>query len=155
MGAGELGWWLQEPLLDRLPVPDPAAIVVPGGIVLAVHTPVGFEPYRWYQAVALAWARYPTGEWGVLLAWEAMWRPADGRDRVGGRRGWFKFDRDRCSLGEPTRVPNPWGMAWWGRRLDSPMTRAVEAAIAELPEHLRERAARPAPPEELPKMTQA
>jgi hypothetical protein len=138
------GPWLEPDLLDPLPAPLPAWIVTPGALLLAVSTPPG-QPYRWHSAVAVAWALSPaTGTWAVLLAWEAMRRSPDGPPRLAPRCSWCRYVAEQCSLLKPTAVPNPWGLAWHGRKTDGPTAAAIQAAVASLPEPLRKRASTPA-----------
>jgi hypothetical protein len=146
--ADDQGRWLEPLLLDPLPAPPADWITVPGGVVLAVQTPPGVEPYRWYPAVALAWAQSPaTAVWGVLLAWEAM-RRGPVHDETAPRYGWHRFDPDRCRAMKATPVPNGWGLEWWGKRTDSATTAAVREALALLPAGMRAAAVRPATPDE-------
>lgn len=134
--------WVEDALLQPLPTPPPEWIVVPGALKLAVTTPPG-ETYRWEVAVAVAWAVSPvTGTWAVLLAWEDLRRGEYGRV-VAPRRAWCRYEPDQCGVMQPTQTPNPWGMAWFGRPIGGAMARAVDAAVASLPERLRETAAKP------------
>ena len=154
------GPWLEDELLQVLPAPRPEWILAPGALCLAVSTPRGVTPYRWHSAVAVAWACSPaTGTWGVLLAWEAMRRYPGSRPRMAPRCSWLRCVVDQCTVMKPTQVPNAWGLGWWGTSLDGPAARAIEAAVASLPEELRGRAVIPADPDtdlsELPPLRRA
>lgn len=58
--------------------------------------------------------------------------------------GWYLYEAHRV---EPKRAPRTRfeGACWHGRHEDSQFNIAVREAVASLPEHLREAAAKPAP----------
>jgi len=139
--------WVDVPLLKLLPAPRPEWIVAPGALALAVSTPPGVEPYGWQKAVAVAWARSAsTGTWGVLLAWEALRRLGPMDAVLAPRWGWCRFEAAQCEALEPTRIPNPWGQAWWGGAVDGQVGEAMQGAVQLVPPELREGALIPAGP---------
>lgn len=144
--AGDQGHWAEPPLLPVLPPPPPERIEARGARLVRVFSPPGtLKVDGGREAVVLAWAQLPDRSWAVLLAWAGHWAYEDPPHQTEAARwSWCRYDPGRV---EPRRPPQVLyeGAEWNGWHHESQINVAVRAAVASLPEHLREAAIRPAP----------
>lgn len=97
------GRWSDPPILPELPPPPEHLIRVRGAQLVRVYNVDAPNPGSrggWTQALALAWARLPSGDWAALLAWLSGWHE-DGRTTGKGRYGWCRILPDRTRAVAP------------------------------------------------------
>lgn len=152
MGDEQQGRWVDEPPLPELtdPKPPPPAdlIVVHGAQLVRIINIDDPDPRRrrgFTEALFIAWAPLTGGDWAVLTAWLSAWQTGV-RTTGGGRYAWLRLTEDDVARGRIREVkPHLFDDEdeWHGHHPLHDVSIAFHAAVATLPEKLRERALRP------------
>lgn len=151
-GSGEAraGRWADAPILPELP-PQPVELIQVRGAqrlrVFNVDAPNVASRRGFDEAVAVAWARLPDGDWAALLGWLSGWRGEDGRTTGRARHAWCRILPDRTQAMPIWPQTNP-EHEWHGHHREGEFAQAVWDAIETLPEELREKAAVPYEPDD-------
>lgn len=143
-----MGRWTEPAILPELPPPPADRIQVRGAQRLRIYNiddPDHRKRAGYREAVAVAWARLPGGDWAALIGWMGYWREPNGRATGKARHAWVRVlpDRTRAMPLRPQRDPE---REWHGQHRDSEFAQAVRDAVATLSAELRERAAAPYEP---------
>lgn len=149
MTAPTPGRWAEDPVLPELPAPPPDQVSVRGAQLLRVYNVDAASSGSrggYTEAVALAWARLPDGDWAVLAAWLSGWQQ-DTSTTGKGRYGWCRLLEDRVRAVAPPRHRIA-GAEWHGHHELSEFARAVRQAALLLPEEMRATALAPMPADE-------
>lgn len=149
MDDAQQGRWVDEPPLRELATPPPHLIQTHGAQLVRIYTIDDPDPRRhegYTEALFLAWAPIPNSrDWAVLAAWLSAWQ--DGVRTTGkGRYGWLRIVMPADIESGRVRAVKPFVMdedEWHGHHPLAEFSIAVRAAVASLPEGLRERAVRP------------
>src|SRR5581483_6563897 len=107
--------WRSPVLVELLPPPPPDRITAPGSrlVAIAVTKPDGYQTSN--AGVVLAWAKMSRGRWAMLFAWTGL-RRINGENQASARWSWCWVGRREVYVREPVKVPNPWGMGWYGQK---------------------------------------
>lgn len=142
----DAGRWVDDPILPEVSAPPPERVLVRGAQlirVINVDAPNRASRKGFTEAVILAWARLPDGDWAVLAAWQGAWQQ-HGHTTGLARCGWVRLLTDRV---QAMPIPPVSGLIdgaqWHGHHELSQFAEAVRQAALLLPEDQREAALTP------------